>query len=155
MKSHNAFNFTLVGFLSSCTVNQNNNAILEANSSAIGTTGTLVEDVGLETLGGVFDPVLKQGCALPCKSSFSISTAQDNQDQITIKLFRGKDSNVSNNYRLGTCRIDVPPAPRATPQVEVTIEAAQKELRISALDKVSTKVLPILCADNLPTRTKS
>jgi molecular chaperone DnaK (HSP70) len=147
MRNNNAFIFTLVAFFCSCTVNQNNDAILEANSPAIGKTGTLAEYLGLETLGGVFDPVLKQGCALPCKSSFSISTVQDNQDQITITLFRGKDTLVSNNHRLGACRIEVPPAPRATPQIEVTIETVQEEIRISALDKVSAKSLPIQCTD--------
>jgi molecular chaperone DnaK (HSP70) len=147
----------LLLLLSSCTSNRKDlsKAVIESNSTAIGNAATLLEDVGLETLGGAFDPVLKSGCAIPCKSSFSISTAQDNQNQITITLFRGKNTLVSNNHRLGACRIEVTPAPRATSQVEVTIEAVQKDLQISALDKISAKTLPIQCVDKLPKRTES
>jgi molecular chaperone DnaK len=120
--------------------------VLERNSPAVGDGGMLVEDVGLETIGGVFTPLLKTGCATPCKDSEIFSTGQDNQTKFQVSLFRGKEKMVSNNHSLGVCYvIDIQPAPRGTPEIEVTVEAAEREIRIYALDNATKKPLPIQC----------
>lgn len=146
---------TLFILLNSCADNregpkavvlQRNAVMLERNSPAVGDGGALIENIGLETIGGVFTPLLKTGCATPCKHSEIFSTAQDNQDRFQVSLFRGKEELVSNNHSLGVCYVvDIPPEPRGIPQIEVTVEAAEKEIRIFALDNVTKKTLPIQC----------
>src|SRR5687767_13117866 len=93
--------------LSSCANNRGfrNAVVLERNSPAVGNGGSLVEDVGLETIGGVFTPLLKSGCATPCRVSEIFSTAQDSQSKIQISLFRGGAKLVSDNHPLGMCHI--------------------------------------------------
>ena len=136
--------------LSSCTAHREGQSavILERNSPSVGDSGSLVEDVGLETLGGVFTPLLKTGCATPCKDTGIFSTAQDNQSRFQINIFRGKEKLASKNHSLGVCYVvDIPPALRGIPKIEVTIEAAEKEIRISALDNVTGKPMQIQCND--------
>jgi len=79
--------------LNSCASNraEHNAVVLERNSPAVGEGGVLIEDIGLETLGGIFTPLLKTGCATPCKDSEIFSTAQDNQSKFQVSLFRGKE----------------------------------------------------------------
>jgi molecular chaperone DnaK (HSP70) len=104
----------------------------------------LVENVGLETIGGVFTPLLKTGCETPCKVSEIFSTAQDNQGKIEISLFRGAGSLVSENHALGACYIvNIPAAPRGYPQIEVTVEAADGEIRLSAVDMATKRPMVI------------
>jgi molecular chaperone DnaK (HSP70) len=120
--------------------------VLEHNSPAVGGNGTLVQNVGLETLGGVVTPLLKTGCATPCRDAEIFSTAQDNQPKFQITLYRGNDRLVTNNSLVARCYIvDIPPAPRGTPKIEVTFEAAEKDIRIQALDKTSNKPFAIQC----------
>ena len=119
--------------------------VVERNSPAVGDGGTLVEDVGLETFGGVFTPLLKAGCATPCRTSEIFSTARDNQSVFEVSLFRGKEQLVSGNHPVGVCHVRIPAAPRGVPQVEVTVEAAAKEIRIYALDVATRKPLPVEC----------
>jgi molecular chaperone DnaK (HSP70) len=146
---------TLFILLNSCADNrkgpttvvlQRNMVVLERNSAAVGDGGALIENVGLETIGGVFTPLLETGCATPCTHSEIFSTAQDNQDRFQVSLFRGKEELVSNNHSLGVCYVvDIPRAPRGIPKIEVTVEAADKEIRIFALDAVTKKTLAIQC----------
>ena len=139
--------------LNSCAADRagHNTVVLERNSPAVGDRGILVEDIGLETFGGVFAPLLKTGCATPCKAAEILSTAQDNQSTFQINLFRGKGKLVSNNHPLGVCYVvNIPPAPRGLPQIEVTFEAANKEIRMHALDNVTKKPLPIRCDTKSP-----
>jgi molecular chaperone DnaK len=121
-------------------------AILERNSPAVGDGGSLVEDVGLETFGGVFTPLLKAGCATPCKVTEAFSTAQDNQSKFEISLFRGKGKLVSDTHPLGVCHVvNIPPAPRGMPQIDVTVEVAEKEVRVYAVDRPTGRPQPIQC----------
>ena len=139
--------------LNPCAVDRarHNAVILERDSPAVGDSGVLVEDIGLETFGGVFTPLLKTGCATPCKASEILSTVQDNQSNFQISLFRGKDKLVSSNHSLGVCYVvNIPPAPRGFPQIEVTVEAANKEIRMSALDNATKKPMPIQCDAKSP-----
>lgn len=140
---------TLLLLLASCAHHQNiqSAVVLERNSPAIGDGGTLVEDVGIETIGGVFAPLLNRGCKVPCRDASIFSTAQDNQNRIQVSLFRGKEKLVPKNHSLGVCYIvAIQPAPRGFPQIELTVEAVEKEIRVSALDKATNKTLAIECA---------
>ena len=148
MNRNRVYILPLLILLSSCAVNRagHNAVVLERNSPAVGNSGVLVEDIGLETIGGVFTPLLKTGCMTPCKDSEIFSTAQDNQSKFQVSLFRGKEKLVSNNHSLGVCYVvDIPPAPRGTPQIEVTVEAAEKEIRMYAIDNATKKSFPIQC----------
>lgn len=143
---------TLLMLLSSCANDgpAHNAVILERNSPAVGDGGSLIEDVGLETFGGVFTPLLNVGCVTPCKVTEIFSTAQDNQTKFEISLFRGKQKLVSGNHPLGVCHvINIPPSPRGIPQIEVTVEVAAKEVRLYALDKATGKPQPIQCGAEL------
>jgi molecular chaperone DnaK (HSP70) len=120
--------------------------VLEGNSPAVGNNGTLVQNIGIETIGGVVTPLLKTGCAIPCRDAEIFSTAQDNQRKFQVTLYRGNDRLVSNNSLVARCYVvDIPPAPRGTPKIEVTFEVAEKEIRIQALDKTSNKPFAIQC----------
>ena len=134
--------------LGSCSVERETHrpVVLERNSPAVGTNGVLIENVGLETIGGVFTPLLKTGCGTPCMVSEIFSTAQDDQGKIEISLFRGAGSLVSENHHLGTCHIvNIPAAPRGYPQIEVTVEAADGEIRLSAVDMATKRPMAIQC----------
>ena len=123
-----------------------NAVVVERDSPAVGKDGRLVEDVGLETFGGVFTPLLKAGCATPCGDAELFSTAQDNQTRIEVSLFRGRGEKVSQTHPLADCYVaDIPPAPRGVPQIEVTVEAAEKEIRLSAFDNATKRPVPVRC----------
>src|SRR5437588_676349 len=112
---------TIIILLTSCRQNPvvPNAIVLERNSPAVGDGGLLVENVGLETIGGVFTPLLKTESATPCRDSEVFSTAQDNQSKLQISLFRGNERLVSKNHSLGVCYVvDIPPARRGIPKIE-------------------------------------
>ncbi len=106
--------------------------VVEQPSAATPATA-LTEDVGLETLGGVFTPVLSAGCALPCSRTESFSTAVDGQLHIDIRPYRGRGvASVADATSLGTFRIgDVPVAPRGEPMIPVTFLATSAGLSLS------------------------
>ena len=80
-----------------------------------------------------------------------VSTAQDNQSKIQVSLFRGSGELVSVNYPLGTCHIvNIPAAPRRVPQIVVTVEAAEREIRLSAVNKATNGVGLRVCLMLLP-----
>jgi len=62
--------------------------VLERSSPAVANNGVLIQNVGLETLGGVVTPLLKTGCATPCRDVEIFSTAQDNQRKFQVTLYR-------------------------------------------------------------------
>jgi molecular chaperone DnaK (HSP70) len=96
----------------------------------------LKEDIGIETLGGVFTPLLKAGCKLPCEITQVFSTADDNQDQITIFLFQGTSAMVSGAKKLGVVRVSgIYPAPRGMPQIAVSFIADAEQVVLRAVDK--------------------
>ncbi len=109
--------------------------IVEAGSPAIGADGRLVEAVELETLGGVFTPVLERGCRVPCSSAQVFTTAADRQQQITISVFRGSAGMVSGATPLGRFRVEgIPPLSRGEPQVTIVFGAEGKDLTLQARD---------------------
>ena len=108
--------------------------IVEASSPAL-SEQQLVEPVGIETLGGVFTPLLEAGCDLPCETTQTFSTAEDNQPEISITLFRGSAARAAENTRLGRFLIQgIPRASRGQPQIVVTIRAEQMAIVLLARD---------------------
>jgi molecular chaperone DnaK (HSP70) len=120
--------------------------IVESNSPAIGSSGVLEEAVGLETLGGVLTRLLNVGCRIPCASTETFSTASDNQERISIRLFRGDGTMSTDATPLGECRIEgIPPMPRGQPQIEVRLAAEGRNLVIEATDVGTRRPHRVVC----------
>ena len=112
--------------------------VVENASPAVGTDGKLAQSIGIETLGGVFTPLLSQGTAVPCSVSEIFSTAVDNQNQITVKPYRGTAKLVADCDHLGQFQVvGIPPAPRGTPQIEITFAVRDGTVLLSARDIAS------------------
>lgn len=105
---------------------------VESASPAIG-EGELVQAIGIETLGGVFTPLLELGCHLPCEATNTFSTAADDQAEISLLLYRGTADTVSEAHALGEFAVTgIPPGPRGKPQVAITIRAAGDSITLAA-----------------------
>ncbi len=79
--------------------------------------------LGIETLGGVFTKLIEKNTTIPTKKSQVFSTAQDNQNAVTIRVFQGEREMAANNKLLGQFDlVGIPPAPRGMPQIEVTFD---------------------------------
>ncbi|WGH26805.1 MAG: molecular chaperone DnaK [Candidatus Bostrichicola ureolyticus] len=97
--------------------------------------------LGIETLGGVFTKLIESNTTIPTKKSELFSTATDNQPAVTIRVGQGERSMFKDNKEIGRFDlIDIPPAPRGTPQIEVTFDIdANGILNVSAKDKKTGK----------------
>ncbi len=97
--------------------------------------------LGIETLGGVFTRMIDRNTTIPTKKSQTYSTADDNQNAVTIRVFQGEREMAADNKILGQFDlIGIPPAPRGVPQIEVTFDIdANGLVNVSAKDKGTGK----------------
>jgi len=97
--------------------------------------------LGIETLGGVFTRMIDRNTTIPTKKSQVFSTADDNQNAVTIRVFQGEREMAADNKILGQFDlVGIPPAPRGVPQIEVTFDIdANGIVNVSAKDKGTGK----------------
>ena len=97
--------------------------------------------LGIETLGGVFTRLIDRNTTIPTKKSQIFSTAEDNQNAVTIRCFQGEREMAADNKILGAFNLEsIPPAPRGMPQIEVTFDIdANGIVSVGAMDKGTGK----------------
>jgi molecular chaperone DnaK len=97
--------------------------------------------LGLETLGGVFTKLIEKNTTIPARKTQILSTAQDNQPAVTIRVFQGEREMAADNKLLGQFDlVGIPPTPRGTPQIEVTFDIdANGIINVRAKDLATNK----------------
>jgi len=118
--------------------------VVEATSPVVGADGNLAQSVGIETLGGVFTPLLSKGAAVPCSVSNVFSTAADNQSQIMVKTYRGAAQLVAGCEPLGLFQVvGILPGARGTPKIEITFAVQSGNILMAAKDLATGQPMQI------------
>lgn len=102
--------------------------------------------LGIETLGGITTRLIQKNTTIPTRATEVFSTADDNQNAVTVHVLQGERDAAANNKSLGQFNLeDIPPAPRGTPQIEVALDIdANGILNVSATDKATGKAQSIV-----------
>lgn len=110
--------------------------VLEADSAAISTSHSLIENVGVEVFAGGFAPLLGRDARLPSEETFNFTTCENNQREITLQLYRGNADKARDNTFISKVVITGfrPDSKRGEPQVRVTVKAADGQLSIAAIE---------------------
>jgi molecular chaperone DnaK len=97
--------------------------------------------LGIETLGGIMTKLIEKNTTIPTKATQVFSTADDNQNAVTIHVLQGERQRAADNKALGQFNLEgIPPSPRGMPQIEVTFDIdANGILHVSAKDKATGK----------------
>ena len=106
--------------------------------------------LGIETMGGIMTALIEKNTTIPTKKSQVFSTADDNQNAVTIHVLQGERKQAATNKSLGRFDLsDIPPAQRGVPQIEVTFDIdANGILNVSAKDKATGKEQSIVIKAN-------
>ncbi|BBO84437.1 chaperone protein DnaK [Desulfosarcina ovata subsp. sediminis] len=120
-------------------------AVLEGDVSDVLLLDVTPLSLGIETLGGVMTKLIQKNTTIPTRQSQVFSTAEDNQPAVTVHVLQGEREMAGDNKTLGRFELTgIPPAPRGTPQIEVTFDIdANGIVEVSAKDNASGKAQSI------------
>ena len=127
--------FLLLVLVFGCGKGSRKPVVVEESTPIVGAGQTTTEALGIQTLRGVFTPLIPAGSKVPCSYSEIFSLNRDGQTQIKVLPFRGTNAAAASNYALGEFQVvGIPPGPRGRPQVEVTFTITERQILMSASD---------------------